>query len=78
MAQALLAGAGLGLPLRQVNAGASDASFAGALLSGVQRDSPEARLIGIYRAIAAGDSASLDLAHALVRDMPRFQLGQLV
>ncbi|WP_287917915.1 murein L,D-transpeptidase family protein [Comamonas sp.] len=78
LAQALLAGAGLGLPLRQVNAGASDASFAGALLSGVQRDSPEARLIGIYRAIAAGDSAALDLAHALVRDMPRFQLGQLV
>lgn len=52
--------------------------MAGALLSGVLPDSPEARLIRIYRAVAAGDAAALDMAHALVRDVPLFQLGQLV
>lgn len=50
----------------------------GAVLSGSLRSSPEARLIEIYRAIAAGDRQALQLATALVRDVPNFQLGQLV
>lgn len=50
----------------------------GALLTGSLRASPEARLIEIYRAIAAGDRQALSLAASLVRDEPTFQLGQLV
>lgn len=78
LSQALLASAGMCLPLGQVHASTPEQPFAAALLSGAQRNSPEARLIGIYRAIAAGDPAALELAHALVRDVPLFQLGQLV
>ncbi|MBX3611283.1 MAG: L,D-transpeptidase [Hydrogenophaga sp.] len=48
------------------------------MLAGSLRSSPEARLIQIYRAIAAGDPQALPLAAALVRDVPSFQLGQLV
>lgn len=51
---------------------------AGAALAGSLRSSPEARLIEIYRAIASGDRNALPLAASLVRDVPRFQLGQLV
>lgn len=78
LAHALLAGTGLGLPLRQGTAATPEPAVAGALLSGVLPDSPEARLIRIYRAVASGDAAALDMAHALVRDVPLFQLGQLV
>ncbi|MDZ7892776.1 MAG: L,D-transpeptidase [Rhodoferax sp.] len=57
---------------------ARNASSNGALLAGSLRSSPEARLIEIYRATAAGDKQALSLAAALVRDVPGFQLGQLV
>ncbi len=57
---------------------AGNASANGAVLTGTLRSSPEARLIEIYRAIAAGDKQALPLAAALVRDVPGFQLGQLV
>jgi L,D-peptidoglycan transpeptidase YkuD (ErfK/YbiS/YcfS/YnhG family) len=50
----------------------------GAVLAGSLSSSPEARLIAVYRAIAAGDRHALPLAAALVRDVPGFQLGQLV
>jgi L,D-peptidoglycan transpeptidase YkuD (ErfK/YbiS/YcfS/YnhG family) len=50
----------------------------GAVLAGSLSSSPEARLIAVYRAIAAGDRQALPLAAALVRDVPGFQLGQLV
>lgn len=49
-----------------------------AVLTGSLRSSPEARLIAVYRAIAAGDRQALPLAASLVRDVPGFQLGQLV
>jgi len=47
-------------------------------LTGSLRSSPEARLIAVYRAIAAGDRQALPMAASLVRDVPGFQLGQLV
>ncbi|MCV0437494.1 MULTISPECIES: murein L,D-transpeptidase family protein [unclassified Hydrogenophaga] len=50
----------------------------GAVLAGSLRSSPEARLIAVYHAIAAGNRQALPLAAALVRDVPGFQLGQLV
>ena len=41
--------------------------------------SPEARLIDVYRLIRAGQArAALDRAEALARDVPNFQLAQLV
>jgi hypothetical protein len=49
-----------------------------AVLTGSLGSSPEARLIEIYRAIAAEDRQALPLAASLVRDVPGFQLGQLV
>lgn len=50
----------------------------GAVLTGSLSSSPEARLIEVYRAIAAGDRRALPLAASLARDVPGFQLGQLV
>ncbi len=50
----------------------------GVVISGSSSNSPEARLIEVYRAIAAGDSRALLLAEDLVREVPNFQLGQLV
>lgn len=48
-------------------------------LTGVPADSPEARLIEVYRAIGRGEHRrALDLAEALTRSVPNFQLGQLV
>lgn len=49
-----------------------------AVLTGSLRSSPERRLLAVYRAIAAGDRQALPLAASLVRDVPGFQLGQLV
>ena len=49
-----------------------------AVLTGSLRSSPEARLIAVYHAIAAGDRQALPLAASLVRDVPGFQLGQLL
>lgn len=60
----------IGQPNRPVNDGA--------LLTGTLHHSPEARLIEIYRAVVAGDRQALPLAESLVRDVPGFQLGQLV
>lgn len=69
----------LALPCRPASSmSAGNASDNGAVLTGTLRSSPEARLIQIYRAIAAGDPQALSLAAALVRDVPGFQLGQLV
>jgi murein L,D-transpeptidase YafK len=50
----------------------------GTVLAGSLPSSPEARLIEVYRAVAAGDKKALDLAASLVRDVPGFQLAQLV
>ena len=50
----------------------------GAVLTGSLSSSPEARLIEVYRAIAAGDRRALPLAASLARDVPGCQLGQLV
>lgn len=74
-----LATASLVLPLGQASGQTPlNPSNGGAVLTGSLRSSPEARLIEIYRAIAAGDRQALPLAASLVRDVPTFQLGQLV
>lgn len=74
-----LATASLVLPLGQASGQTPlNPSNGCAVLAGSLRSSPEARLIEIYRAIAAGDRQALPLAASLVRDVPTFQLGQLV
>jgi len=79
LSRAALAGASLVLPFGQASGQTPRSSLNdGAVLAGSLRSSPEARLIAVYRAIAAGDRQALPLAAALVRDVPGFQLGQLV
>ena len=79
LSRAALAGASLVLPFGQASGQTTRNSLnEGAVLAGSLRSSPEARLIAVYRAIAAGDRQALPLAAALVRDVPGFQLGQLV
>jgi L,D-peptidoglycan transpeptidase YkuD (ErfK/YbiS/YcfS/YnhG family) len=74
-----VAGTLLCLPFGAVGASAAqDTVGAGAALAGSLRASPEGRLIEIYRAVAAGDRRAMPLAASLVRDVPSFQLGQLV
>ncbi len=82
--RALLAGSALAttsllLPFAQASSQPARSPLNGeAVLTGSLRSSPEARLIAVYRAIAAGDRQALPLAASLVRDVPGFQLGQLV
>jgi len=82
--RALLAGSALAttsllFPFAQASGQPARSPLNGeAVLTGSLRSSPEARLIAVYRAIAAGDRQALPLAAALVRDVPGFQLGQLV
>lgn len=79
LSRATLAGASLVLPFGQASGQTTRNNLNdGAVLAGSLRSSPEARLIAVYRAIAAGDRQALPLATALVRDVPGFQLGQLV
>lgn len=79
LARSAAAVSALAWPFQPANAQpARSASADGAVLTSSLRSSPEARLIQIYRAIAAGDPQALPLAAALVRDVPGFQLGQLV
>lgn len=79
LSRAALAGASLVLPFGQASGQTTRSSLNdGAVLAGSLSSSPEARLIAVYRAIAAGDRHALPLAAALVRDVPGFQLGQLV
>ena len=79
LSRAALAGASLVLPFGQASGQTTRSSLNdGAVLAGSLSSSPEARLIAVYRAIAAGDRQALPLAAALVRDVPGFQLGQLV
>lgn len=79
LSRAALASASLVLPFGQASGQTTRNSLNdGAVLAGSLRSSPEARLIAVYRAIAAGDRQALPLAAALVRDVPGFQLGQLV
>ena len=79
LSRATLAATSLVLPFGNAGAQPSGSTLGdGAVLSGSLRFSPEARLIDVYRAIAAGDPRALSLAEALVRDVPGFQLGQLV
>lgn len=79
LSRAALAGASLVLPFGQASGQTARSSLNdGAVLAGSLRSSPEARLIAVYRAIAAGDRQALPLAASLVRDVPDFQLGQLV
>lgn len=79
LSRTALAGASLVLPIGQATGQTARSSLNdGAVLAGSLRSSPEARLIAVYRAIAAGDRQALPLAAALVRDVPGFQLGQLV
>ncbi len=82
--RALLAGSALAttsllFPFAQASGQPARSPLNGeAVLTGSLRSSPEARLITVYRAIAAGDRQALPLAASLVRDVPGFQLGQLV
>ena len=82
--RALLAGSALAttsllFPFAQASGQPARSPLNGeAVLTGSLRSSPEARLIAVYRAIAAGDRQALPLAASLVRDVPGFQLGQLV
>lgn len=79
LARTALAGASLVSPFGEVSAQTTRHSpNDGVLLTGSLRSSPEARLIEVYRAVARGDRQALPLAAALVRDVPGFQLGQLV
>lgn len=79
LSRAALAGASLVLPIGQATGQTARSSLNdGAVLAGSLRSSPEARLIAVYHAIAAGNRQALPLAAALVRDVPGFQLGQLV
>lgn len=79
LARSAAAVSALALPFQPASAQpARSASADGVVLAGSLRSSPEARLIQIYRAIAAGEAQALPLAAALVRDVPGFQLGQLV
>ncbi|MCG2658221.1 MAG: L,D-transpeptidase [Hydrogenophaga sp.] len=80
LTRAVLAGASLVMPFGQASGKTTRSSLniGAAVLSGSLHSSPEARLIEIYRAIADGDRQALPLAAALVRDVPGFQLGQLV
>ena len=79
LARTALAGASLVSPFGEVRAQTTRHSpNDGVLLTGSLRSSPEARLIEVYRAVARGDRQALPLAAALVRDVPGFQLGQLV
>lgn len=76
LARGAAAVSALAWPFQPANAQpARSPSYEGAVLAGSLRSSPEARLIQIYRAIAAGDPQALPLAAALVRDVPGFQLG---
>lgn len=82
--RALLAGSALAttsllFPFAQASGQPARSPLNGeAVLTGSLRSSTEARLIAVYRAIAAGDRQALPLAASLVRDVPGFQLGQLV
>ncbi|MGM9427746.1 L,D-transpeptidase family protein [Hydrogenophaga sp. MI9] len=82
--RALLAGSALAttsllFPFAQASGQPARSPLNGeAVLTGSLRSSPEARLIAVYRAIAEGDRQALPLAASLVRDVPGFQLGQLV
>jgi murein L,D-transpeptidase YafK len=79
LARSATAVSALALPFQPARAQpVRSASIDGAALAGSLRSSPEARLIQIYRAIAAADPQALPLAAVLVRDVPSFQLGQLV
>ena len=79
LSQTAVAAASLVLPLgKAVGQTRSGILNAGTVLIGSVSSSPEARLIEVYRAIGAGDKKALTLAGALVRDVPGFQLGQLV
>lgn len=79
LSRATLAATSLVLPFGYAGAQPSGSTLGdGAVLSGSLRSSPEARLIDVYRSIAAGEPRALSLAEALVRDVPGFQLGQLV
>lgn len=79
LSRAALAAGTFVLPLGQASSqSTSRARGNPALVTGSLRSSPEGRLIEIYRTIAAGNKNALPLAEALVRDVPDFQLGQLV
>lgn len=78
LAQSAAAVSALALPFKSATAQSARSASVDGVLTGSLRSSPEARLIQIYRAIAAGDPQALPLAAALVRDVPSFQLGQLV
>ncbi len=79
LSRAALAATSLVWPFRSADAQSSGSTLGdGAVLSGSLHSSPEARLIEVYRTIAAGDQRALSLAEELVRDVPDFQLGQLV
>ncbi len=79
LSRAALASASLVLPFGLARGQTTRNSVdKGAVLAGSLRSSPEARLIAVYRAIAVGDRQALPMAAALVRDVPGFQLGQLV
>ncbi len=59
--------------------GRAGAAAAAAPLSATPASSPEARLIELYRLIGAGDlRRALSKAESLTRDVPTFQLAQLV
>ncbi|EWS65827.1 L,D-transpeptidase catalytic domain-containing protein [Hydrogenophaga sp. T4] len=79
LSRTVLAATSLVVPFGQASGQPARSPLNGAaVLTGSLRSSPEARLIAVYHAIAAGDRQALPLAASLVRDVPGFQLGQLV